>query len=66
MKENEISHPMPSDATEFTVTAADLPLHCPMDAASAWASHPRVFLPIDEKVGAEYCCPYCGAKYTFS
>jgi uncharacterized Zn-finger protein len=43
------------------VTAADLPLHCPMPSMLLWNSHPRVFLPI-EKTG-EALCPYCGTKY---
>jgi uncharacterized Zn-finger protein len=44
------------------VTAADLPLHCPMLSMLLWNAHPRVFLPI-EKTG-EALCPYCGTKYT--
>jgi uncharacterized Zn-finger protein len=44
------------------VTAADLPLHCPMPAMKLWNAHPRVFLPI-EKTG-EALCPYCGTQYT--
>ena len=44
------------------VTAADLPLHCPMPSMMLWNAHPRVFLPI-EKHG-EALCPYCGTKYT--
>jgi len=44
------------------VTAADLPLHCPMPSMMLWNAHPRVFLPI-EKTG-ESLCPYCGTKYT--
>ena len=43
------------------VTAADLPLHCPMPSMLLWNAHPRVFLPI-EKTG-EALCPYCGTKY---
>ena len=44
------------------VTAADLPLHCPMPSMLLWNAHPRVFLPI-ENTGAALC-PYCGTKYT--
>ena len=44
------------------VTAADLPLHCPMPSMLLWNAHPRVFLPI-EKSG-EALCPYCGTMYT--
>jgi len=43
------------------VTAAELPLHCPMPSMLLWNAHPRVFLPI-EKTG-EALCPYCGTKY---
>jgi uncharacterized Zn-finger protein len=45
----------------MTVTAADLPLHCPMPGQSLWNSHPRVFLPIETK--GEALCPYCGTHY---
>ena len=47
---------------KYTVVAADLPLHCPMDGMSLWNSHPRVFLSIEETGHAK--CPYCGAEYT--
>jgi uncharacterized Zn-finger protein len=43
------------------VTAADLPLQCPMPSMLLWNAHPRVFLPI-EKTG-EALCPYCGTRY---
>jgi len=46
---------------EITVTAAELPLHCPTPAQVLWNAHPRVFLPI-EKTG-EALCPYCGTRY---
>ena len=49
-------------ARYIEVTAADLPLHCPMPAMMLWNAHPRVFLPI-EKTGEELC-PYCGTRYT--
>lgn len=44
------------------VTAADLPLHCPMEGTSLWNSHPRVYLPIQES-GGRVLCPYCGTEY---
>ncbi len=47
--------------SEYKVTKADLPLHCPMPNMSLWNSHPRVFLPIEETGKAK--CPYCGADY---
>jgi uncharacterized Zn-finger protein len=49
-------------ARAIEVTAADLPLHCPMPAMMLWSAHPRVFLPI-EKTGSALC-PYCGTNYT--
>jgi len=45
------------------VTAADLPLHCPMPSMLLWNAHPRVFLPV-EKTG-EALCPYCGTRYIY-
>jgi uncharacterized Zn-finger protein len=45
------------------VTAAELPLHCPLPGAPLWARHPRVFLDV-LKTG-EAVCPYCGAVYRF-
>lgn len=47
---------------QYSVTRADLPLHCPMAGMSLWNSHPRVYLPIEETGTAK--CPYCGADYT--
>jgi len=46
---------------QVELTAADLPLHCPLPSQKVWNSHPRVFLPI-EKTG-EVLCPYCGTRY---
>ncbi len=46
---------------QIEVTAADLPLHCPMPDMLLWNAHPRVFMPI-EKTG-ESLCPYCGTTY---
>jgi len=44
------------------VTAADLPLHCPLPSQKLWNTHPRVFLAIEET--GEALCPYCGTLYT--
>jgi len=46
---------------EIEVTAADLPLHCPMPSMTRWNAHPRVFLSIER--GGEALCPYCGTRY---
>lgn len=43
------------------VTAADLPLHCPLPSQKLWNTHPRVFLAIEET--GEVLCPYCGTLY---
>ena len=61
---------MPSDTAKkpanakshYTVTRADLPLSCPMPDMALWNSHPRVYLPIEDK--GEATCPYCGAEFT--
>ncbi|MBI3561229.1 MAG: zinc-finger domain-containing protein [Gammaproteobacteria bacterium] len=45
----------------YQVTRKDLPLHCPMDSMTLWNSHPRVYLPIEDKGTVR--CPYCGALY---
>jgi len=49
-----------TDKKQYQVTKKDLPLHCPMPSMSY--SHPRVFLPIQEKGNVK--CPYCGTDYT--
>ncbi|HUY84100.1 MAG TPA: zinc-finger domain-containing protein [Steroidobacteraceae bacterium] len=46
----------------YTVTAADLPLSCPMPGMVLWNSHPCVYLPIEPTGWAK--CAYCGAEYT--
>jgi uncharacterized Zn-finger protein len=43
------------------ITAADLPLHCPLASQKLWNTHPRVFLPVEEL--GEVRCPYCGTLY---
>ena len=50
-----------SKERQVEVTAAELPLQCPLPSQKLWSSHPRVFLPI-EKTGAALC-PYCGTRY---
>jgi uncharacterized Zn-finger protein len=46
---------------EVEISAADLPLHCPLPSQKLWNSHPRVFLPIEATGSA--LCPYCGTRY---
>jgi uncharacterized Zn-finger protein len=56
---------IPSNAeNSYTVTRSDLPLSCPMPGMHLWNSHPRVYLPIEEKGEAQ--CPYCSAVYTLA
>ena len=58
------SRTTPVDPTAFeprVVTAADLPLSCPMAGAELWSQHPRVYLPIEKTGRAK--CPYCSAEY---
>jgi uncharacterized Zn-finger protein len=43
------------------VTAADLPLHCPLPSMKLWNTHPRVFLAVE--TSGEALCPYCGTRY---
>ena len=54
---------LPSELNQkfVEVTAADLPLHCPLPLQKLWNTHPRVFLPIE--VTREARCPYCGTLY---
>jgi uncharacterized Zn-finger protein len=51
----------PNAQNRYEVTAADLPVHCPLPGMSLWNSHPRVYLPLAE--AGEARCPYCGALY---
>jgi uncharacterized Zn-finger protein len=53
-----------ADSREIRVSAADLPLHCPLPGAPLWARHPRVFLDVLAEGAA--LCPYCGTRYVFT
>ena len=59
-----MAEPVTNSARNIEVTAAELPLHCPMPSMMLWNAHPRVYLPI-QKTG-EALCPYCGTKYTLA
>jgi uncharacterized Zn-finger protein len=50
-----------SNLKQVELTAADLPLHCPLPSQALWNSHPRVFLTIG--ADGEVLCPYCGTRY---
>ena len=54
----------PNAEHRYSVSAADLPLSCPMPGMYLWNSHPRVYLPVE--VTGEAKCPYCGAEYVLS
>ena len=53
----------PNAQHRYSVTAADLPLSCPMPGMYLLNSHPRVYLPMDAGWAK---CPYCGAEYTLA
>ncbi len=57
----EPSARMSNKQKQVEVTAADMPLHCPLASQKLWDSHPRVFLPIGDDGAA--LCPYCGTRY---
>jgi uncharacterized Zn-finger protein len=50
-----------TDPRIIEVTAADLPLHCPMPGQAEAISHPRVFLDVGQT--GESRCPYCSTVY---
>ncbi|MEP7154577.1 MAG: zinc-finger domain-containing protein [Betaproteobacteria bacterium] len=56
--------PTDLNQSQIDVTAADLPLHCPMPSMKLWNTHPRVF--IDVLSTGEAKCPYCGTVYKLS
>jgi uncharacterized Zn-finger protein len=45
----------------YIVKPQDLPVFCPNPAMALWASHPRVYLDLDEN--GEVRCPYCSTLY---
>ena len=53
--------PTELDRNLVEVTAADLPVHCPLPSQKLWNTHPRVFLPVEATGAAK--CPYCGTVY---
>lgn len=58
---NDLTLIQPNAEHRYQVTAADLPLSCPMPGMYLWNSHPRVYLAIEAT--GESKCPYCGAEY---
>ena len=59
---NQPAAPTELKYQHITVTARDLPLHCPMPSMALWNTHPRVFINLSETGEAK--CPYCGTVYT--
>ena len=51
-------------AHTVSVTAEDLPLHCPGSKAPLWSMHPRVFLDVGKTGSVK--CPYCGTVYNLA
>ncbi len=51
----------PNDRRAIEISRSQLPLHCPTTDMSLWNSHPRVFLPVEEK--GQVTCPYCGTEF---
>ena len=51
----------PNQDSHIEVTRGILPVHCPMAGSSLWNSHPKVYIPLEEKGKAK--CPYCGTEY---
>jgi len=47
--------------TLVEVTADELPMSCPMPETSAWNSHPRVYIPLEDSPEAK--CSYCGTVF---
>lgn len=45
----------------YQVSAAELPLSCPLPGMPVWNSHPRVYLAIEDN--GQVCCPYCGTLF---
>ncbi|HEX3058860.1 MAG TPA: zinc-finger domain-containing protein [Usitatibacter sp.] len=56
-----MSLPSELDQKFVEVTAADLPLHCPLPSQKLWNTHPRVFLQVEQT--GEARCPYCSTLY---
>ena len=59
-----MSEPVTNSQRRIEVSAADLPLHCPMPSMKLWDAHPRVYLPIEQT--GESLCPYCGTRYVLA
>ncbi|HEX5393890.1 MAG TPA: zinc-finger domain-containing protein [Rhodocyclaceae bacterium] len=63
---SEQATPVDDAVRDVTVTAHDLPLHCPRPGSPLWARHPRVYLDVLKNDEGKAVCPYCGTTYTFT
>jgi uncharacterized Zn-finger protein len=52
---------MASTEKTTAVSKQALPFSCPQKDTPAWNMHPRVYIDLSDKKGAN--CPYCGAHY---
>lgn len=43
---------------------SELPAYCPTEKMGLWNSHPRVYIPLEEKKEAN--CPYCGTHFSLA
>ncbi|HSH84089.1 MAG TPA: zinc-finger domain-containing protein [Guyparkeria sp.] len=66
MNPDTASHPQdfktPNAENLIEVTQADLPVYCPREGEALWNSHPRVYIPLEQK-GDQTRCIYCSAVY---
>jgi uncharacterized Zn-finger protein len=61
MVQQEQNLTQPNAENHYEVTAADLPLSCPMPSMQLWNSHPKVYIPVEAT--GEGMCPYCSATF---
>lgn len=50
-----------SAAESVKLKQSELPAYCPTEEMGLWNTHPRVYIPLDEKKDAN--CPYCGTRF---
>ena len=65
MQAEEKNQPVTANSERvYEVTREDLPVSCPTPEMTLWNSHPRVYLPLEEKGRAR--CPYCSAEFVLT
>ena len=50
-----------SQQESVELKTSELPAYCPTEKMGLWNSHPRVYIPLEEKKEAN--CPYCGTHF---